>query len=126
MSRELSQQQVLVKSQIQTPDQMSKIDKEAEIKKSIDEKNRVVSEQKNLIKIKDVEESSYSLSMSMYSLDSEWEDSEVPSHRAPTLIKAQLPENQEEVHSSPTMEKILSERHSVIQEEENTSSYNIE
>jgi transcriptional regulator NrdR family protein len=42
------------------------------------------------------------------------------------LIKAQIPKNQEEVHSSQTMEKITSERHSVIQEEENPSSYNIE
>ena len=32
----------------------------------------------------------------------------------------------EEVHSSPTMEKNTSKRHSVIQEEENPLSYNIE
>ena len=50
----------------------------------------------------------------------------MPSRRNPTLIKAQILENQEEVHSSPTTEKILSERHSIIQEEENPSSYNIE
>jgi hypothetical protein len=36
---------------------MSKIYKEAEIKKSIEEKNRVASERKNLIRIEDVEES---------------------------------------------------------------------
>jgi hypothetical protein len=41
---ELSQQQVLVKSQIPTPDQMSKVDKEAETKKAIEEKNKVASE----------------------------------------------------------------------------------
>ena len=64
--------------------------------------------------------------MSMYSLDSDREYSEVPSRRTPTLIEAQLPENQEEVYSSPTMEKIPSERHLVIHEEENPSSYNIE
>jgi hypothetical protein len=38
----------------------------------------------------------------MYSLDFGREDLEVPSRRTPTLIEAQLPENQEEVHSSPT------------------------
>ena len=32
----------------------------------------------------------------------------------------------EEVHSSPIMEKILSQRHSMIQEEDHPSSYNIE
>ena len=32
----------------------------------------------------------------------------------------------EEVHSSPVTEKIPSERHLIIQEEENPSSYNIE
>jgi hypothetical protein len=103
---------------------MSKIDKEAEIKKSIDEKNRVASERKNLIRIEDVEESSSSYSMSMYSIDYDQEDLEVPSHRSPTLIEAQIPENQEEVHSSPTMEKIPSERNSVIHEEENMNSSN--
>ena len=47
------------------------------------------------------------------------------SHRSPTLIKAKLPEKQEEVHSSQTMKKISSERNSVIQKEENPSRYNI-
>ena len=69
---ELSQQQVLVKSRIPTPDKMLKIDKEVEIKRGIEEKNRSASVQKNLIRIKDVEESS---SMSMYSLDYDREDS---------------------------------------------------
>ena len=84
---------------------MTKIDKEVEIKRAIEEKNRAVSERKNLIKIKDVEESSSSSSMPMYTIDYDREDSEVPSCRTPTLIDAQLPKNQEEVHSSPTMEK---------------------
>ena len=79
---------------------MSKIDKEAEIKRSIDEKNRVASERKNLIRIEDVEESSSSSSMSMYSLDSHREDLEVSSRQSPTLIKVQLPQNQEEVQTS--------------------------
>ena len=122
---ELSQQQVLVKSQIPTLNQMSKVDKEAETKKSIEEKNKVASEQKNLIRIEDVEESSSSSSMSMHSIDSYQEISEVTSHRSPTLIEVQIPEIHEEFHSSPTMEKNPSERHSIIQEEEDPSSYNI-
>ena len=81
---------------------MSKIDKEAEIKRVIDENNKAASEQKSLIRIEDVEESSSSSSMSMYSIDYDREDSEVPSHRSPTLFEAQILENQEEVHSSPT------------------------
>jgi hypothetical protein len=44
MPKELIQQQVLVEYQIPTLDQMLKIDKEVEIKKYIDEKNRVASE----------------------------------------------------------------------------------
>ena len=95
MLGELSQQQVLVKCQIPAQDQMIKIDKEVEIKKVIVEKNRVSSEQKIIIRIEDVEESSSSSSIFMYSLDSNWEDSKVPSYRTPTLIEAQLPENQE-------------------------------
>ena len=73
---------------------MIKINKEVEIKKAIVENNRVASERKNIIRIEDVEESSSSSSMSMYSLDSGKEDSEVSSRRSPTLIEAQLPEHQ--------------------------------
>ena len=54
---------------------MTKIDKEANIKIAIDEENKASSEWKNLIKIEDVDESSSSSSMSMYSIDSNWEDS---------------------------------------------------
>ena len=54
---------------------MSKIDKESKIKKAIEEKNKVATERKNLIRIEDVEESSSSSSMPMYSIDSDWEDS---------------------------------------------------
>ena len=66
--------------------------------------------------------------MSMYILDSDKEDLDVPSHRYHALIlqDAPIPMHLEEVHSSPVIEKILSKRHSVIQEEEHTSSYNIE
>ena len=105
---------------------MTKVDKEAETKKPIEEKNKVASEWKNLIGIENVEESSSSSSMSMYSIDSDWESSEVPSRRSPTLIEVQIPEIHKEVHSSPPTEKNPFERHSIIQEEEDPSSYNIE
>ena len=42
------------------------------------------------------------------------------------MIKVQILEIHEEVHSSPPTEKNPSERHSIIQEEEDPSSYNIE
>ena len=74
---------------------MSKIDKEAEIKRAIEEKNRAASERKNIVRIEDVEESSSWSSMSMYSIYSNREDSEVSSLQSPTLIKSQIPENQE-------------------------------
>ena len=44
LPRELSQQQILVKSQIPTPDQMSQIDKEAKLQRAIEVKNKVSSE----------------------------------------------------------------------------------
>ena len=96
---------------------MNKIDKEAKIKKAIVKKRKAGIERKNITKIKDVEESSSSSSMSRYSLDSDREDSKVPSHQSPTLIEVPLPEHLEEVHSSPITEKISFERHSVIHEE---------
>ena len=105
---------------------MIKIEKEAEIEKSVAENNKDSIEWNNIIRIKDVEESSSSSSMSMYSLDSDREDSKVPSRRYPTLIEDPLPEHLEEVHSCPVTEKILSERNSVMHEEENPLSYNIE
>ena len=54
--------------------------------------------------------------MSMYSLDSDKEDSNMPSHRSPTVIlhDAPLPMHLEEVHNSPVMKKIPYERHSMI------------
>ena len=66
--------------------------------------------------------------MYMYSLDSVKEDFNIPSHRSPTVFvhDTPLPMHLEEVHSSPVTEKILSERHSLIQEEDQPSSYNIE
>ena len=57
---ELCQQQVLVKSKLPTLDQMTQVDKEEKIQKAIVEKSRAAIEWKNLIKIKDEEESSSS------------------------------------------------------------------
>ena len=56
--------------------------------------------------------------MSMYSLDSNGEDSDCPSNRSPTIVlhDAPLPMHMEEVHSSPIIEKIPSKRHYVVQE----------
>jgi hypothetical protein len=66
--------------------------------------------------------------MSMYSLNSNKEESNVPSHGSHIVIlhNTPLPMHLEEVHSSPVMKKILFERHSVIQEEDHPFSYNIE
>jgi hypothetical protein len=62
----------------------------------------------------------------MYNLDLDKEDSKVPSHRSPTLIEDPLLEHLEGVHSSLVTKKIPSERHSLIHEEENPSSYIME
>ena len=62
---EISQQQVLVMSMIPTLDQMSKVDKEAELKRTIEERNKVSSERDNIVRIEVEEESSSSSSMSM-------------------------------------------------------------
>ena len=113
----LSKQQVLVKSQIPTPDQMIKINKEAVIQKSKEKKNKDAIERRNIIRVEDEEESSSSSSMSMDNLNSDKEDSNVPSHRSPTLIlqDAPLPMHLEEVHSSPITKKVTFEKHSLIQ-----------
>ena len=125
---ELSEQHVLVKSQIPTLDQMSKVDKEGETKRGIEEKNKVSSERQNVVKIEDVEESSSSSSMSIYIIDYDREISEVPSCESPTLIEFQIPDKLEEVHNSPTTDNNLFERNSKVQEEEEEYplSYTIE
>ena len=66
--------------------------------------------------------------MSMYNLYSYNEDLDVPYHQSPTVLVnySPLPMHLEEVHSSPVTKKIVSERYSMIQEEDNLSSYNIE
>lgn len=60
LPRELCQQRVLVKSQMPTPDQMSQIDKEAELKRAIEVKHKVTSERVNIVRIEDEESSSSS------------------------------------------------------------------
>lgn len=84
------------------------------------------SERVNIVRIKD-EESFLFSSMSLYNIESDKKDSEVSSHRSHTLVEAQIPSKPKEVHSSPTMDKNPSERHSQVQqEEEYPSSYNID
>lgn len=65
--------------------------------------------------------------MSMYNLDFGEEGSDFLSNRTPTVVihNAPLSMHVEEVHSSPITEKVLSERHSVVQEEDHPSNYNI-
>lgn len=123
---ELSQQQVLIKSMIPTLEQMSRMDKEEEFIKVIEVKNKGSSEWVNIVRIK-YDDSSSSSSMSLYKIDSDKRDSKVSSRQTPTLIGTQVPEQLEEVHSSPTTDKNKSERHShVQQEEEDPLSYNID
>jgi hypothetical protein len=114
-------------SKIPTPDQMSKIDKEVEIKKAIEVKHKVSSERVNIVKMED-EESSSSSSMSLYNIESNRKDSDLSSHRSPTLLEVQNPNKHEEVHSFVTIDKNPLERHSQVQEEEeeDPSSYNID
>ena len=50
---------------------MSKVDKEEEKNKAIEENNKVANEWKNIIRIEDEEESSSSSSISIYSIDSD-------------------------------------------------------
>ena len=104
-------------SMIPTPDQMSKVDKEAELKRTIEERNKVSSEWDNIVKIEVEEESSSSSLMSMYSIESDKKGLEVSSCRSPTLLEVQILDKHEEVHSSPTTDKNPSERHSKVQEE---------
>jgi hypothetical protein len=89
---ELSHQQILIKSRIPTPDQMSQINKEAEHKRSIVVKSKVSSKRLDIVRIEDEESSSYFL-MSLYNIESDEKDSEVSSRRSPTLIETQVPEH---------------------------------
>ena len=93
---------------------MSQIDKEAEQERASEVKNKVSSEQLNIVRIDD-EESSSSSSMSLYNIESNGKYLEVSSQRTPTLVENQVPEQLEEVHSYPTTDKNQSERHSQVQ-----------
>ena len=77
-------------------------------------KSKVSSKWLNIVRIDD-EESSSSSSMSLYNIESNGKDSEVSSQRNPTMVENQVPKQLEEVHSSPTMDKNHSERHSEVQ-----------
>jgi hypothetical protein len=111
---------------IPTPEQMSQMDKEAKLKKVIEVNNKGSSKRVNIVRIED-EESSSSSSMFLYSIESNKRDSEVSSRQTPTIVGTQVPEQPEEVHSSPTMDKNQSKRRSQVQqEEEDPSSYNID
>ena len=107
---------------------MTQIDKEVEIQKAKAKKIKAAIEWRNIIWVKDEEEGSSSSLMSMYNLDSDKEDSDIPSHRSPTIIlhDAPLHMHLEEVHSSPVTKKIPPEIHSVIQEEDHHSNYNVD
>ena len=102
-------------SMIPTLDQMSKVDKEAELKRTIEERNK--SERDNIVRIEVEDESSSSFSMSMYNTESDRKGSEVSSHQSPTLLEVQILNKHEEVHSSLTTDKNPSERNSKSQEE---------
>ena len=65
--------------------------------------------------------------MYLYSIESDGKDSEVSSRWSTTLLKSQIPNKLEEVHSYPPMDKNPYERHSQVQQEdEDPSSYNID
>ena len=105
---------------------MSQIDKEAEQERANEVKRKVSCERLNIVRIDD-EESSSSVSRSLYKIESNGKDSEVSSQRTPTLVENQVPEQPEDVHNSPTTDKVQFERHSQVQqEEEDPLSYNID
>ena len=70
-------------SMIPTPYQMSKVDKEEELKISIKEKHKVSSEWDNIVRIEVEEESSSSSLMSMYCIKFDRKGSKVSSRRSP-------------------------------------------
>jgi hypothetical protein len=89
------------------------------------ERNKATMERNILPRVKDYEEDSSSSSMSLYSLDLNGEDLEFLSNWTPIVVlyNAPLPMHVEEVHSSPITEKVSSQRHYVVQEEDHPSSY---
>ena len=87
------------------------MDKEVELKKAIEVNIKGSSKGVNIIRIEDEESSSFS-SMSLYNIRSDKRDSKVSSWQTSTLVGTQVPEQHEEVHSSPTMDKNQYKRHS--------------
>ena len=83
---------------------MSQIDKDVELKRAIEVKNKVSSKWMNVVRIED-EESSSSSSMSLYNIECDGKDSKVSSWQTPTLVETQVLDKPEEVHSSLTTEK---------------------
>ena len=120
--RELSQQGVLIKSKIPTPQQIDKIDKEVERKKDESEKNKAINEWHT---------NASSSSISLYYIDFENEDIACASSRTPSPIRKITPplEQGEEIDSSHATIKSLLEKHfsnnSLVLEQEGPSSYNI-
>ena len=74
-----------MKSKIPSPDQMSLIDKEVDPKRALQFKHKISSEWVNTVRIEDEELSSSSL-MSLYNIEFDRKDSDVSSHRSPTLV----------------------------------------
>ena len=62
---------------------MSKVHKEVELKRTIEERNKVSSEQDNIVRIEVKEESSSSSLMSMYSTEYDMNGLEVSSCQSP-------------------------------------------
>ena len=79
---------------IPTLEQMSRMGKEAELKKDIKVNNKGSSKRLNIVRIQD-EDSSSSFSMSLYNIESDKRDSEVLSRQTPTLVGTQVPEQHE-------------------------------
>lgn len=112
---------------IPTSDQISKVNKEEELKRNIEETHKVASEWDNVVRVEVEEESSSSSLMSLYSIASDRKGSEVSSCQTPNLLEVQIPDKHEEVHSSLTTYKNPSERYSKYQEEEEDPfGYNID
>jgi hypothetical protein len=132
LPRELSQQRVLVKYKIPTPEQMIQVDKEVERQKVDIERSKAITKRKMLPRINDQDKDTSSSSVSMYDIDFDDEGTEFVSSQTPSIVRQITPLriNDEEINSSPITEKIPSKRHcfvnSMIIKEEHPSSYNIE
>jgi hypothetical protein len=98
---------------IPTPNQMSQINKEAEQKKAMEERSKVLRKRLNIVRIDD-EKSTSSSSFSLYSIESNGKYSKVSSQRTPPMVENQFLEQLEEVHSSLTTNKNQFERHSQV------------